>query len=301
MTGIKSEIIPKILHIWNYYLKNDPTNPTQLSMKYFENPYLNIEKPIYNEGAFSLLCTRNLDQWHNREDYGKAWIMAAGFKDKNSLEELLDEQLENLRLLGIREVYFSNFSPGYFLPGIDVNSYPELYHIFKAKGFAEISKALAMDLELNNFIPEKYSSMDKLNDIDIMELEESIKEDFIRFLQINYPGDCFLRALGVVEQGSLEQITVALKGGKIIGYSMYSSGEGPFPYAPGERFGCFEVLPEFRSKGIGSRLLSRSLFNMKTNMIKHAYFLWTDENAARLYERFGFKRSRTFLILKKDL
>ena len=33
----------------------------------------------------------------------------------------------------------------------------------------------------------------------------------------------------------------------------------------------------------------------------YAYFLWTDENAARLYSLAGFKRMREFAVMEKVL
>ena len=75
------------------------------------------------------------------------------------------------------------------------------------------------------------------------------------------------------------------------------AGEGPMEFAPGERFGCFEVSEEHRSMGIGSKILVRTLNSMKATGIRHAYFLWTSEKASHLYLRYGFKTTRKFRIM----
>jgi N-acetylglutamate synthase-like GNAT family acetyltransferase len=104
-----------------------------------------------------------------------------------------------------------------------------------------------------------------------------------------------------MKKGISDQIVVARRGGRIVGYGMFSAGEGNLWYSPGERFGPFGVENSERSKGAGSAILARLMNNMKGLGIRHAYFLWTDERASHLYKRFGFRITREFTILEKDL
>ena len=90
-----------------------------------------------------------------------------------------------------------------------------------------------------------------------------------------------------------EQIVflVALKNDKIIGYCQQR----------GERFGPFGVAPVMRNKGIGRVLLFRCLEEMASRSFHCAWFLWTSEEAARVYTLAGFKKARQFAVMEKTL
>jgi Acetyltransferases len=180
---------------------------------------------------------------------------------------------------------------------VDLKAYSELYDTLLDSGFSRESEGIAMSADLDQmYYPQK-----ERDHIRIMSLDEDHKLEFIDFIQKYYPGDCATRAIGVIENGSTEQIFIATTDLEIAGYAMYSAGEGPMEFAPGERFGCFEVLDRYQSMGIGSALLSATLMAMKGNGIHKAYFLWTGERAKKLYDRFGFKETRRFQILNAKL
>ncbi len=284
----------KILNLWNKFYRYDPTTIYQLNRKYFENKYVDIIGKQSNKSAFSLLCKKNgkFNNEDGKEDK-EAWIFSAGYTQKEQLIELLYKQIELARNLGIKKINYSNFSPGYFYPGLDSEKYPELYNLMNEIGFSTISTALSMEAEIG----EMQYELPKANDLEIGNLKMEDKEEFLAIVKNNFPFDCYLRIEGVIRYGSIDQIAVAKYNNEIAGYSMYASGEGPFEYSPGERFGCFEVLEKYRSLGIGSRLLIATLINMKANGIRHTYFLWTTEKASHLYKRHGFRITRRFQIM----
>lgn len=286
-----------ILRIWNGFFKFDPTSIFQLERKYFNNSHLEIMGQQVNGESYSLLCRKKrMENDALRED-SDAWIMSAGYGQRESLIELLSNQIDHARAEGIKKIYYSNFSPGYFFPGLDRAKYPELYKLFVEIGFKPDSEALAMEAEIGEM---KYAR--KQNDaVDIHNLRKEELEEILKMVSDNFPYDCYLRVEGVIGHGSLDQISVAKVGNQIVGYSMYASGEGPLEFSPGERFGCFEVLEGFRSLGIGSGLLTNTLINMKANGIRHAYFLWTSEKASHLYKRYGFNITRKFQIMSMTL
>ena len=84
---------------------------------------------------------------------------------------------------------------------------------------------------------------------------------------------------------------VARQHGEVVGYCQQRE----------ERFGPFGVREDRRSKGIGRLLLFRCLAMMSAQHVFYAYFLWTGEDAARLYSQAGFKRRREFAVLRKEL
>lgn len=292
-TGKEKE---KILEIWNAFYQFDPTTLLQLERKYFRNPYVEPLSEQVNEGAFSLLCTRRgIDDEYNSKK--EAWIFSAGFTERDKLIELLRKQIEYSKNTGIKKIYYSNFSPGYFFPGIDSEKYPELHSSLIQTGFKSDSEALAMEAEIGEM---KYTQKEG-NEVEIRNLRTHETEDLLGMVKSNFPYDCYLRVDGVIKHGSLDQISVAKINNQIVGYSMFASGEGPMEFSPGERFGCFEVMEAYRSLGIGSRLLTNTLINMKANGIRHAYFLWTSEKASHLYQRYGFRITRKFQIMSLTL
>ncbi len=289
------EIKNKVMQIWNNYFKYDPVNISNLDKNYFNNSYILPLEPIINDDAYSLIGIRGKKFFYEPYDMSSAWIMSAAYNKKESLIKLLNNQIKVLKNMGINTIYYSNFSPGYFFPGIDKDRYPEIYQILLDYGFKLIEKALGMDACIGNLLIE-YNDCKLINN-----LKPDDTNELLNVIMRNFPADCYYRALSVINKGQLDQITIAKIDNKIIGYAMYSNGYGDFDFAPGERFGCFEVIEPFRSRGIGSKLLLKTLIKMKSNGIKHAYLLWGNEKVSKLYMKYGFKTTRQFYIMKLEL
>ncbi len=297
MANSSEQIKLALVRDWNKFYYKDPTNLSQLNRKFFHNQFLTPLTEISISGSFSLAGYRSKPFTKNDGDTRSAWILAAGFEKADSMLSLLYDQFAALREKGYRVINYSNFSPGYFYPGVDRYAYGQLYDVLMDAGFKRDSEGIAMSADLDNL---QHSQIERDN-VEIMPLDQGNRALFETFIRKYYPGDCATRAEGVINNGSMEQITIAKVQGNIVGYAMYSAGEGPMEFAPGERFGCFEVLDQYQSMGIGSALLSGTLISMKCNGIRKAYFLWTGERAKKLYERFGFKETRRFQILTAKL
>jgi len=287
------EEIQKINEIWNSVFEYDPTSMSQLERKFFNNEYIEPIYPIVRKEAFSLLGKQSKDFIYEKMRKEDAWILAAASKNKIYLKELLDTQISKLDSIGIKRIHYSGFSPGYFFPGIDKEKYPCIFQTFADAGFKVDDEVISMEAEIGSM--KYYVPND--SKLSVLNLCKQDVEDFLNMVSQNFPADCFFRCRGVISKGNLEQISVAKMDSNLVGYSMYASGEGPFEFSPGERFGCFEVLEKYRSLGVGSKLLAKTLINMKSNGIRHAYFLSTSEKASHLYERFGFKVTRKFQVL----
>ncbi|MGC8514899.1 MAG: GNAT family N-acetyltransferase [Thermoplasmata archaeon] len=292
-TALKAEILDS----WNAYFKYDPTDLGSLDRKFFKNPFIKPVDTITNGKAYSLMGSRATKFLYAPFEKNLAWILSAAPGEKDQLVNLLEKQKTECIRKGIDKVYYSNFSPGYFFPGIDRKKYPEVFDSLREAGFEEDSVAIAMEAEIGEHWYEEKN--DKNVEISNLNIDES--EEFLEFIEKNFPADCFYRANGVINEGDLQQITTAKVNGKFAGYAMYAAGEGPLEFAPGERFGCFEVSEAHRSMGIGTMLLVHTLNSMKTNGIRHAYFLWTTEKASHLYSRYGFRITREFSIMVLEL
>ena len=101
-----------------------------------------------------------------------------------------------------------------------------------------------------------------------------------------------MRNLSRIHEGTFSpnQFLLAVYEGEVVGYCQYE----------GEHFGPFGVAQGFQSRGIGTVLLGWALRSMAQQGLHNAWVLWTGEDVARLYARFGFKESRRFAILHKD-
>jgi GNAT superfamily N-acetyltransferase len=118
----------------------------------------------------------------------------------------------------------------------------------------------------------------------------------LSFVQQHFSWDWHREASGVLLDlfaGDPRQVSmvVAVKDGEVLGYTQHRA----------ERFGPFGVQPALRSRGIGRVLLVATLTEMLKKNYHAAWFLWTDEKAARLYAQCGFHEARRFAVLKQQL
>ncbi len=86
-------------------------------------------------------------------------------------------------------------------------------------------------------------------------------------------------------------LLVARQDDTVVGYAQHR----------GERFGPFGVHPEHRRRGIGRVLLALTLREMLAKGYHAAWFLWTSDQAARLYATCGFREVRRFAVLQHTL
>ena len=94
------------------------------------------------------------------------------------------------------------------------------------------------------------------------------------------------------ENGNLgSRISVMMKDGLCVG----------FAHNNGERFGPFGVAASERVKGLGAVLLGNRLESMAQAGLARAWFMWTNDQTARLYAKFGFHETRRFAVMTKEL
>ena len=212
--------------------------------------------------------------------------------------------IEWLAARGIRTVFFSSYTPNYFLPGLDADRYPDASRLLASLGFATQYEAVAMDRTLNDYeLPARVRDR-------VAELTEQgwcfrspTGDDLPELIEI--AGQKFnpdwARGIreGVVSGLPLERIMVVRDPqGRMLGWAMHGTYENVL-----ERFGPFGVLPESRGTGLGEILLHLTLERMRALGAHSAWFLWTEETSAagHLYLKTGFSVTRTFTILHAPL
>lgn len=285
--------------LWNVVSPWDPVTEELINEKYARNEFaLPISRFAIKGKAYSLACTRR-KSFYYEQDPEKGWIMALGFTDATEAKRLVEMQIRAFLARGAREIWFSGFTPSYFLPGVDEKRNMRVSELLKEVGFRKQNTAIAMDKDLwpDVELPDEHND----NRVKIVDYDPKLRSRLLSFVSTNFTSDYCYRLQTVADKGENNQIQVALLNGQVAGYSMYSGTEGRNWFLPGEHFGPFGVDRRLRNKGIGSSLLRKTLISMRSVGVHRAYFLWTEKEAARLYSRFGFKKTREFGIYSLKL
>lgn len=234
----------------------------------------------------------------------RCWITALGVRPGLDVRtigtSLLTEVEQRFKALGKRECRVAGYPPGYFTPGIDMRAYKPTVDLFQANGYVVFHEALSMDSSIVLFtVPEKTVEMEKKLKNDGIEIRFYRRNDLVRFMEFleqSMPSDWVRverRNLRKIVEGGFhpEQVVLVTKGDDIIGYCQFE----------GSHFGPFGVSDAYQGRGIGTVLLARTLERMRQEGYHDAWVMWTDDLAAKVYGKFGFKETRRFAMLKKAL
>ncbi len=234
----------------------------------------------------------------------RCWITILAVHPNANMEkvggELLSELEQQFKKFGKKECFISGYPPGYFAPGIDQRAYKPLLALLQSHDYVPYHEALSMDAPIVLFeVSEDVKKLERTlneNGIVIRQYRRSDLLRFLDFLERTMPSDWVRverRNLRKIEEGTFrtDQITVVATGNEIIGYCQFE----------GSHFGPFGVSDAFQGKGIGTVLLARTIERMKQQGYHNAWVMWTDDRAAKVYGKFGFKETRRFTLLKKEL
>jgi mycothiol synthase len=235
----------------------------------------------------------------------RGWITAFGVHPEHRRRglgrQLFEAATRRMAALGRKTVLISPYTPNYFIPGVDVDAYPAAIHFLRALGWEALSTPISMRAELTGFqipaeIRELAARRRAEDDITIRPVRSEDLPQLMPFI-VKYFGWDWLRfaqeyLLELFGPGSDEIcFLVALQRDQVVGYCQQRR----------ERFGPFGVAPEMRNKGIGRLLLFRCLQTMLSKGFHCAWFLWTGEDAARLYSLAGFHKVRQFAVMQRAL
>jgi GNAT superfamily N-acetyltransferase len=237
-------------------------------------------------------------------DGDRSWITGLGVHPTALLDtvgtRLLQEIESRFNSLGKHECRISSYPPGYFTPGIDTRAYAPLLNLLRGHGYEVFHEALSMDAPIVHFtVPEKTLEIQNKLRSEGIEIRPYLRTDlvkFMEFLEKTMPSDWVRverRNLRKISEGGFhaEQIMVVTHNENIIGYCQFE----------GSHFGPFGVSDTYQGRGIGTVLLARTLERMRHEGHHDAWVMWTDDVAAKVYGKFGFKETRRFALLKKTL
>ncbi len=298
-----------LIELWNASMTHDRINPAVFRLKVLLDLNFHPQGLLLAEqdgalAGFILSIARQVPQFLDGLEPERGWITAFGVHPAHRRQgigrALFAEALQRMAVLGRREVLLSPYTPNYFIPGVDVQAYPEALAFLQATGWQVTSEPISMRVETTGFqapaevvereqaLAAEGYSVRAATSADLPELMPFIAKhfgwDWVRFAQ-----DYLLELFG---PGS-DQICflVATHNERIVGYCQQRR----------ERFGPFGVDPALRGKGLGRVLLFRCLADMLAKGFHAAWFLWTGADAARLYSLAGFKQVRQFAVMKKEI
>ncbi len=300
---------PALVEVWNRSLTADLISAARLESLVLLDPNFRDEFALLarQDGAvigFALgICGQGF-HFPARLEGDRAWILALAVAPEHRRRgvgaALLAELEERFRQRGKRHIWLASYPTAYIVPGLDQAAYPAGLAFFQAQGYQMASQAMSMDASL--WPPQFLSDLDERErklarqGISILAYSSRWLIPFRRFLRAALPWDwewLALRNLRRIGEGTFapHQFVLAVSGEQVIGYCQYE----------GAHFGPFGVAEGFQGQGIGTVLLGRTLQAMAQDGHHSAWVLWTGGDAARLYERFGFRPSRWFSILHKGV
>ncbi|MGN6483957.1 MAG: GNAT family N-acetyltransferase [Thermomicrobiales bacterium] len=256
--------------------------------------------------GFALALTRQVPFFNEGLDPTLAWISAFGVDPDVQRQgiggQLLARTLDQLRDLGRSRVLLGPYVPNYIIPGVDVAAYAESVPFFEHRGFTVTSRPLSMRALLTGYrVPDAVAPAYERVAAHGITVRPATSADIVPVLQFvrdHFHWDWHREATGVFQDlfaglGDPRQVGlhVAEKDGQILGYAQHR----------GERFGPFGVREDRRSQGIGRVLLAEMLLAMRSKNYHTAWFLWTSDQAARLYAQCGFEEVRRFAVMARDL
>jgi len=299
-----------LLELWNAALPYDSIDLPTFRRKVILDPNFHPDWLLVAARAerllgFCLCLIRRvpLEKTGLQEDAG--WISAFGVQPAQRRQgigtALLERALKLFAGAGRRTVSVATYVPNYFVPGVDVDRYADGLDFLRHRGFVEIDRPLSMDTHLvvRDLAPllARRERLEREHAVVVRALQPHEIVDLMVFLQAHMPGDWVRHARALLAdindgRGQYDQFTVAVRADQIVGYCQYE----------GEHFGPFGVRPDVQGRGIGTVLLATCLQTMRQRGVHTAFVLWTsDENAAKVYSRFGFTETRRFAVLQRAL
>ncbi len=295
----------QLAELWNAALRFDPTDERTLLRRVFLDANFRSDGLfLASEGVrlmgFCLAIARHVPIEHAPAEDLSGYITAFGLREDvrgtGGGAALCDAAEEHLRAGGKTNGRIAPYVPYYFVPGVDERAYRRAGEFLLARGYERTDLALGMDAILVERDPLALAAQAQATaaeaGVTVQPLSSGLVPEFFLFLRADAPPDWSRHARQVLLEGApLENVVVATKGGRIVGYCQFERSH----------FGPFGVSEEARGGGVGTALLAHSLETMKRRGEHCAWVVWTGERAAKLYERLGFRRTREFTIFRKPL
>lgn len=304
--GYRPEDEAAVLGAWNAALPSDPINAATWRARVLLDPNFDRDGCLIAEAdgeprGFLLSLVRRVPFFGQGYEPTNAWITAFGvapaWQGQGLGGALLDAALDRLKGMGRTSVALSPYVPNYFTPGADAKAYARGIAFLMKRGFEVIERPISMRAELTDFrVPTAIIDRAAALRAEGIEVRPATAADIVPVLDFilrHFTWDWHREASGIFTDlfagdPRFVGMMVAMQDGEVLGYAEHR----------GERFGPFGVHTGLRSRGIGRVLLAMTLTEMLKKQFHAAWFLWTGDDAARLYSQVGFHEVRRFAVLR---
>ena len=298
-----------LLALWNAALPWDPVDVSTFRRQVLLDPNFHADWLLVAEAGeqlvgFCLCLIRRVPLEGLGLEPERGWITALGVLPDRRRQgigrALLVAAGRLMRDAGRESVAIAPYAPNYFVPGVDVERHAEGVAFLQAQGFETAAEAISMDANIvlldTSWTADREARLAGQG-IVVRGLCAADLPALLAFLRDHMYGDWLRHGRDLLVDATrglaaLDQFTVALREGEVLGYCQFE----------GEHFGPFGVRSDLQGLGIGTVVLAKCLDTMRAHGLHHAWVLWTsDETADKVYGRFGFKPTRRFAIMRKQL
>lgn len=235
----------------------------------------------------------------------RGWIsvmfVAKEYRNRGIGQALLDVVENKLFEMGATDITLGAYSPNYFFAGIDPDNYPEAIEFFEKNNYKAGEKAFSMGMNLHGYqIREKTLEKKKAAEekgYRFINFDYKYALELLEYMRQEFGGGWKRNALIAMQKNKAQDriLLVLDPQGKICGCSNRAIDDNEM------RFGPIGISASERNSGLGTILMELGLYEMAKKGIYRMYFVTTDENGRRYYERMGLEVIRTFVDYRKDL
>lgn len=298
--------LPGLVSLWNRTMVADPISEQRLLLDFILDPHfdpqgllLACDGDVVTGFVLGMTARPNLP---SDNAVGTGVIVGFGVDEHHRRQGVGTHLLEHLenhwREKGVTIIQIGPWVPTYLAPGVDESAYAGTVAFLESYGYISGTRPVSMRALLTGYeasadVPKTAARL-VAEGVTIRPATADDATGLIAFAVEHFAHwESYVRAAqrATVSATADATLHIALDGGNVIGFAMTN----------GERFGPFGVNGDYRGRGVGAVMLSRALCAMRAANVHLAYFLWTSDQTARLYNRHGFEIVRRFTMMSKKL
>lgn len=300
----------ELIWVWNQTLTKDLICEKNFKRKVLDDENMDKKLMLVAEAnqkivGFILAVKRKVPYLQRGLEPDVAWITALGvlpaYRGMGIADTLLTEMEIRLSDYGAKKIVLGNYTPNYFMPGVDIVNYPCAEFLLEKHDYMRRERGLSMyrnlfGYEIPKHIEEKQYKAEG-NHYQFIKYKSIYENKFMKFMENNFSADWFYFAKKLIEEEKAEAyIWLCISPeDQVVGYAQRGIDDNR------TRFGPFGVEEKYRDQSIGSILIANMMFDMASQGIYLIYFMTTDEPGARFYTKHGFLSLREFFQYRKEL